>query len=110
MKVRVFRGAIRPPLFLGMPFLFGVLWMFVSFLVLLWMVVLLRDTGIGLVIGFMTVIFVSLSIFFLVREVTKKDPYRLHQLFLLLKIKLEQNNFGKRGEYVYAPYEPKRKK
>lgn len=108
MKARVFRGAIRPSLWLGMPFIFGIGWMIISFLALLYAVVISGDNAVALVTSVMTIVFVSLTIFVLVRDITKKDPYRLRQLWIWLMLRLEQGNYGHRKEFVYVPFTPRK--
>lgn len=102
-KVRLFRGTMRPAQFLGMPFTFGICWMIVSFLSGIYIVVLTRDDGVTLASSLFVYAFVTLGTLILVREVTKKDPYRLRKIFLWLRLRLAQDNFSHRGELVFVP-------
>ena len=108
MKSRIFRGAIRPPIWLGMPFLFGLIWAFSGFLLLLYILVIFNDNPKVMGIGVFIALLIYFIIFVLVRDITKKDPYRLRQIWLYFLLRAEQGNFGKRGEFVYVPYSSKK--
>ena len=106
MKARIFRGAIRPPMLLGMPFFFGLAWALTGFLAILYSLVLFNDNFKLMAVSLFILLFLYGTIFFLVRGMTKKDAYKLHQTKLYLMLYLEQNDFN--GEFRFVPYSSKR--
>ena len=106
MKARIFRGAIRPPMLLGMPFFFGLAWALTGFLAILYSLVFFNNHLKLMAVSLFILLFLYGTIFFLVRGMTKKDAYKLHQTKLYLMLYLEQNHFN--GEFRFVPYSSKR--
>lgn len=85
MYVRVFRGAVRPPMLLGMPFLFGVVFLLGMALIGMYLLIFTGGSKVGLPIAGFLYFLVGGVIWFVARDITRRDPFGLPQLFLKLR-------------------------
>lgn len=85
MQVRVFRGAIQPPLLMGVPFVFGVTFVLGMVLILIYILSLLGDKGVSFVVAVLIWATVGLSTWLVARDMTKRDPYGLRQTALSVR-------------------------
>jgi type IV secretory pathway VirB3-like protein len=102
-KVDIFKGTTRPQMFWGVPFIFGVALGLSSLIFLMWSMVLLKSNlkilGAVVAIEFTLII----TAWLIAQAMTKRDPYRLMQVFERFIIRMGQKNFKEVQEFVYAP-------
>jgi type IV secretion system protein VirB3 len=102
LKVQIFKGATRPAMMAGVPFMPFFLNVFVHALALIWTLALGQ---------FWLVLFVLFSggtCYLLMRVASEKDDQRLLQWLLLFQLRIRQSNRGFWSVNSYAPIPPRR--
>ena len=96
---RIFAGATKPPMFLGVPMraflllaaasslLCGALMIFVSW------------------IGAAMVLMLATACLLWMRDASRRDPWRFHQVLLRIRLRHRQGNTQRHGGISFAPYQ-----
>lgn len=95
----LFKGCTRPAMLMGVPMVPLICVFLLIFLPGMWTLLLAGPIGLVLILGVLPVCIWSM------REVTKKDDYRLEQLILRSSLRLRQANRSLWGKGV-AAYSP----
>lgn len=99
MLVRVFRGAIRPAMLLGMPFVFGVVFLLGMALIGMYIIAFAGASQAGFALSAFIYAVFGGSVWFIARDITRRDPFGLHQLALKVRFLGSES----RGLYRFVP-------
>jgi type IV secretion system protein VirB3 len=101
----LFKGCTRPAMLGGVPMIPMIVVCLAIFLPGMWLLIFVGPVGLVLIFGVLPVCI------WWMREVTKKDDYRLDQLIMRAELRSRQANralWGK-GVAAYSPYQARRR-
>jgi type IV secretion system protein VirB3 len=101
---RVFKGATRPPLVLGVPLVSIVLLALLTLLPMVWLMI---AKMLGACVVLLIVFFTG---YFWMRISTKKDPWRTKQAWQRARMRWDKGNLSIWHSISYAPYELKKRR
>ena len=98
LEHRLFKGATRPPLFIGVPLVPVVLLGMVTVLPMGWLI------GFRSYYSALVLLLVFLGVFIWMRMVTKKDAWRTKQEIMRMRMRRNKGNAQIWGGVSYAPF------